>query len=65
VLKFVQQAEQLYAKAQAALKRGDFAAYGTYQNELQTALANAQKAAQGTSGSAKTHGPSPSPSPSR
>jgi uncharacterized protein len=65
VLKFVQQAEQFYAKAQAALKRGDFAAYGTYQQELQTALLNAQKAAQGTPGSAKGPSPSPSPSPSR
>jgi uncharacterized membrane protein (UPF0182 family) len=60
VLKFVQQAQQLYAKAQAALKRGDFAAYGTYQRELQTALANAQKAAQGT----PVASPSPSPSAS-
>ena len=64
MLKFVQQAEQLYAKAQAALKRGDFAAYGTYQKELQTALANAQKAAEGTSGTAKAPGTTPSPSPS-
>jgi uncharacterized membrane protein (UPF0182 family) len=64
VLKFVQQAEQFYQQAQAALKRGDFAAYGTLQNELKTALANAQKAAQGTSGSAKGTIPSSSPSPS-
>ena len=63
VLKFVQQAEQFYAKAQAALKRGDFAAYGVYQKDLQTALTNAQKAAQGT-GTGKTPGPSPTLSPS-
>jgi uncharacterized membrane protein (UPF0182 family) len=64
VLKYVQQAERFYQQAQAALKRGDFAAYGKYQNELKTALANAQKAAQGTTGSGKAAGPSPSSSPS-
>jgi uncharacterized membrane protein (UPF0182 family) len=64
VLKFVRQAEQFYAQAQAALKRGDFAAYGRYQQELQAALASAQKAAQGSSGSPGTHARTPSPSPS-
>jgi uncharacterized membrane protein (UPF0182 family) len=63
VLKFVQQAEHDYALAQAALKRGDFAAYGIDQKALQTALTNAQKAAQGTAGPGKPPGPSPSPSP--
>jgi uncharacterized membrane protein (UPF0182 family) len=63
VLKFVQQAQQDYQLAQAALKRGDFATYGIYQKKLQAALASAQKAAQGGSGSGKAARPSPSPTP--
>jgi uncharacterized membrane protein (UPF0182 family) len=62
VLKYLQQAETYYSQAQAALKAGDFGAYGSDLAKMKAALDNAQKAAQG--GQAARPGPSASPSPS-
>jgi uncharacterized protein len=47
VRKYLQQAEDLYNAAQAALKRGDFAAYGRDLARMKGALDSARKAAQG------------------
>jgi uncharacterized protein len=63
VRKYLQQAEQDYATAQAALRSGDFTAYGNAIASMKQALDNAQKAA-GT-GSGAAAGATPSPSPSR
>ena len=62
VLKYLQQAETYYSQAQAALKGGDFAAYGSDLANMKAALDNAQKAAQASP--AARPGPSASPSPS-
>jgi uncharacterized protein len=63
------QAEKYYAAAQAALKSGDFAAYGTDTALMKTALDNAQKAAQAAPAPSRSATPSPSrratPAPSK
>jgi len=59
VRRYLAQAEQAYAAAQAALKSGDFAAYGQDIANMKAALDNAQHAAAATPATA----PSPSPSP--
>jgi uncharacterized protein len=68
VLKYLQQAESYYSQAEAALKSGNFGAYGTDLSLMKTALDNATNAAQG-SGHAAAPAPkpsaTPSPSPSR
>jgi uncharacterized membrane protein (UPF0182 family) len=63
VRRFLQQAEQEYATAQAALKSGDFAAYGRAIASMKQALDNAQQAARAGSGAGP--GATPSPSPAR
>ncbi len=60
---FLTQAESDYAKAQAALKTGDFASYGKYTALMKKALDQAQKAAQGHSPPSAKATPSPSASP--
>jgi uncharacterized protein len=50
VQRYLQQAEIYYSQAQAALRAGDFAAYGSDLAEMKTALDNAQKAAQAKAG---------------
>ncbi len=60
---FLTQAESDYAKAQAALKTGDFASYGKYTALMKKALDQAQKAAQGHSSPSAKATPSPSASP--
>jgi len=57
------QAESDYAKAQAALKTGDFASYGKYTALMKQQLDRAQKAAQGHSSKSAKATPSPSASP--
>jgi uncharacterized protein len=57
------QAQNDYAQAQAALRRGDFAAYGADLAKMKKALDAAQKAAQGTPRKG-TGTPSPAPSAS-
>jgi uncharacterized protein len=61
VVKYLQEAENYYSQAQAALKSGNFGLYGTDLALMKTALDNATAAAQG---SGKSATPSPSPSPS-
>jgi uncharacterized SAM-dependent methyltransferase len=56
VQKYLQQAETFYNQAQAALKSGNLAAFGTDLAKMKAALDQAQKAAHGS--------PSPKPSPS-
>jgi uncharacterized protein len=63
VRKYLAQAEQAYAAAQAALKSGDFAAYGQDIANMKAALDNAQHAA--SAAPAASASPSPSPSPTR
>ena len=71
VRKYLQQAEQDYATAQAALRGGNFTAYGQAIASMKQALDNAQQAAGARSGATPTPSPtarasaSPSPSPSR
>jgi uncharacterized protein len=60
---YLQQAETYYSEAQAALKAGDFAAYGSDLAKMKTALDNARKAAQGTAPAKPAPRASPSPSP--
>jgi len=60
VRNYLQQAEKDYTQAQAALKSGDFAAYGTDTALMKTALDNAQKAAQAAAVPSKSATPSPS-----
>jgi uncharacterized membrane protein (UPF0182 family) len=62
VLRDLQQAQTYYSQAQAALKAGNFGAYGSDLAKMKAALDSAQKAAQG--GQAGRPGPSASPSPS-
>jgi uncharacterized protein len=64
VLKYLQQAESYYTQAEAALKSGNFGAYGNDLALMKTALDNATNAAKGT-GHAAAPSPTPSPSPSR
>jgi hypothetical protein len=61
VRRYLQQAEQAYTTAQAALHSGDFAAYGQAIASMKQALDNAQQAAR--AGSGATPGATPSPSP--
>ncbi|HUY44346.1 MAG TPA: UPF0182 family protein [Streptosporangiaceae bacterium] len=63
VARYLQQAETDYAKAQAALKSGDFAAYGKYTALMKTALDQAQRAAQARPSASGGATPSPSASP--
>jgi uncharacterized protein len=63
VLKYLQQAEADYTAAQAALRSGSWTAYGNDLAQMQTALANAKAAAQGSSPAATTPSPGSSPSP--
>jgi len=60
---YLGQAESDYARAQAALKTGDFASYGKYTALMKQALDQAQKAAQGHSKTSAKATPSPSASP--
>jgi hypothetical protein len=60
---YLAQAETDYAKAQAALKTGDFASYGKYTALMKQELDQAQKAAQGHSKTSAKATPSPSASP--
>ncbi|HEX6855352.1 MAG TPA: UPF0182 family protein [Streptosporangiaceae bacterium] len=65
VLKYLQQAEDFYNQAQAALKNGDL---GTYQADLakvKAALDKAQQAAAGGSAAKPKAGATPQPSPSK
>ena len=62
VLKYLQQAENYYNQAQAALKSDNLALYGSDLALMKTALDNATAAAQG-SGKAPAPSPSPSASP--
>jgi uncharacterized membrane protein (UPF0182 family) len=62
VRRYLAEAEQDFAAAQAALKSGDFAAYGQDIANMKAALDNAQHAAGATP--AAVPGPSASPSPS-
>jgi uncharacterized protein len=63
VRRYLQQAEQDYATAQAALHSGNFAAYGVAITSMKQALDNAQHAAGAKSAAAGGSGPSPAPSP--
>jgi hypothetical protein len=63
VRSYLQQAETYYTAAQAALKSGNFATYGTDTALMKTALDNAQKAAQAKPAPSKSPTPSPSKSP--
>jgi uncharacterized membrane protein (UPF0182 family) len=58
----LQQAEADYAKAQAALKSGDFASYGKYTALMKQALDQAQQASQGHPSPSPRATPSPSAS---
>jgi uncharacterized protein len=60
---YLGQAESDYAKAQAALKTGDFASYGKYTALMKKALDQAQKAAQSHSSPSAKATPSPTGSP--
>jgi uncharacterized protein len=61
---YLQQAEADYTKAQAALKRGDFASYGKYNALMKKALDQAQQAAQARSPGSHRGAASPSASAS-
>jgi hypothetical protein len=61
---YLQQAETDYGKAQAALKRGDFASYGKYNALMKKALDQARQAAQARSPGSHRGAASPSASPS-
>jgi uncharacterized membrane protein (UPF0182 family) len=64
VVKYLQQAESYYNAAQAALKSGNFAAYGRDLALMKAALDNATNAAGGHAASAPSPSPSPTPSAS-
>ena len=64
MLKYLDQAETYYNEAQAALKSGNFAAYGQDLALMKTALDNAKNAAQGHSSPSPSPSVSPSPSAS-
>jgi uncharacterized membrane protein (UPF0182 family) len=61
VRKYLQQAEQDYATAQAALRSGNFTAYGQAIASMKQALDNAQQAAGARSGAIAGATPVPSP----
>ncbi len=65
VRKYLAQAVQDYKSAQAALRAGDFAAYGQDIANMKQALDNAQRAASATAAAARGPSATPSPSPSR
>jgi uncharacterized membrane protein (UPF0182 family) len=65
VRRYLQEAEQDYATAQAALRSGDLGAYAQAIAQMKQALDNAQRAAGTGSGSAASPSPSPSPAASR
>jgi uncharacterized protein len=65
VRKYLQQAEQDYATAQAALRSGNFTAYGQAIASMKQALDNAQQAAGAGSGTAPGASPTPAPTPAR
>jgi uncharacterized protein len=65
VRKYLQQAEQDYATAQAALHGGNFTAYGQAIASMKQALDNAQQAAGAGSGTAPGVSPTPTPTPAR
>ena len=56
------QAEQAYAAGQAALRQGNFAAYGAAQQQLGAALARLAAATRSSSAGSSRASPSPSPS---
>jgi uncharacterized membrane protein (UPF0182 family) len=61
VIADLKQAQQFYAKAQAALRNGDLATYGQDIAKMEEQIANAQ--ADAKVGQAATTSPKPSPSP--
>jgi uncharacterized membrane protein (UPF0182 family) len=65
VRKYLQQAEQDYTTAQAALRKGNLGAYASAIASMKQALDNAQRAAGTGSGATARGTPSPSPAPSR
>jgi uncharacterized membrane protein (UPF0182 family) len=60
VVSLVQQAEQAFSDGEAALRAGDFAAYGQAQERLRQALDQLAATSGGGAGAAS---PAPSPSP--
>jgi hypothetical protein len=65
VRRYLQQAEQDYATAQAALRTGNLGAYAQAIGQMKQALDNAQQAAGKGSGAAPGSTPSPAPTPTR
>jgi hypothetical protein len=65
VRRYLQQAEQDYATAQAALRNGNLGAYAQAIAQMKQALDNAQQAAGKGSGAAAGSTPSPAPTPTR
>jgi hypothetical protein len=65
VRRYLQQAEQDYATAQAALRNGNLGAYAQAIAQMKQALDNAQQAAGKGSGAAPGSTPSPAPTPTR
>jgi uncharacterized membrane protein (UPF0182 family) len=63
VRKYLQQAEQDYTTAQAALRGGNLGGYAQAIAQMKQALDNAQQAAGKGSGAAPGSTPSPAPSP--
>jgi hypothetical protein len=63
VRKYLQQAEQDYASAQAALRTGNLSGYAQAIAQMKQALDNAQQAAGKGSGAASGSSPSPAPTP--
>jgi uncharacterized membrane protein (UPF0182 family) len=57
-------AQAAYSRGQAALKEGDFAAYGTAQKDLEAALRRAADLSQRLNATSTTPTPSPSPTSS-
>ncbi len=60
-------AQQYYSDAQAALKSGNLAAYAKFINKMDQEITSAQQATKAKTTPSKpvSHGPSPSPTPSR
>jgi uncharacterized protein len=65
VRRYLQQAEQDYTTAQAALRNGNLGAYAQAIAQMKQALDNAQQAAGKGSGAAPGSTPSPAPTPTR
>jgi uncharacterized protein len=63
VRRYLQQAEQDYTTAQAALRNGNLGAYAQAIAQMKQALDNAQQAAGKGSGAAPGNSPSPTPTP--